>query len=70
MAKENAKRIQTIEKTGKGIKLGMFIGGLVMVGSLIVTCAGRFSYLQGLAGFIIGLVILIVYRLGAWWYHG
>lgn len=60
--------IQTIEQTSKGYKAGQFIG-VVMICAGVVACTARAPGTS--AGLmLIGLVLYLGSRMGAWWNNG
>lgn len=62
------QKIQTIEKTGKFYK-GMMLIGLILIGAAIwMTLKGNSdrAFILG----IIGVIIIIVGKILAWWHHG
>lgn len=72
--------VQTIEKTGKKWKLLMLIGSVMFIGG-IGTCVASMqsatsssdpSPVLGLASLvaIVGFLVAVVARVGAWWNHG
>jgi len=60
--------VQTIEKTSKFYKGMMLIGFLMAAGAIPIACGGNYEGAFGLG--IIGIVIFIVGKIFAWWYHG
>jgi len=65
--RENRK-VQTIEKTGKGYKAVMLIGILMALIAIPMACEGssEAAIFVGLSG----IILYIVAKVGAWWYHG
>lgn len=80
------RQTQTIQATGKLWKLLQLVGGILMVGSVAVGCTGFFGLagdanpeagaaggaIVGLSvlGLAAGLIVYLIGRLGAWWFHG
>ena len=76
-----ARRVQTIEQTGKKWKVRMLLGSLLMVVSGIGACgvmmdssmpAGQADTALVVAAlaFGVGLTIYLLGRFGGWWFHG
>lgn len=66
--RQSTSHIQTIEQTSKKYKLGQLIGMGLIVGS-VVACSSR-QFHGGAWLLILGLVIYISSRMGAWWNNG
>jgi hypothetical protein len=69
------RQVQTIEATSKPWKLAQLIGALLMTLGIFLLCAGMggSGAGMGVAGAFValpGLIIYLVARVGAWWYHG
>lgn len=66
-------RTQPIELTGKPYKLGMLIGLMMWLGGCIATFGGRE---QGgepadmVVLSLVGFVVMVVFKILAWWHHG
>jgi len=63
-----AKQVQTIEKTGKQWKGAQLVGGLLLVAAL--AAAWFVGGVLAWSMFILGVIVLVVAHVGAWWYHG
>ncbi len=62
-----SKKIQTIEKTGKGWKAGKLAGIICTIAGVLMSCGGQE---EGVFLVIVGPVIYLIAKIGAWWYHG
>lgn len=62
------QEIQIIEKTGKFFKFIKLIGFLMAIVSAPIACAGNTELAVVLAP--IGIVIFLVGKILAWWFHG
>jgi hypothetical protein len=60
--------VQTVEQTSKGYKAGQLIGVLMLCASPIACSAGEHHASAWLM--ILGFVIYICARIGAWWNNG
>jgi hypothetical protein len=60
--------IQTIEQTSKKYKMGQLIG-VGMILASVVACSTR-EFHNGAWLMILGLIIYIASRMGAWWNNG
>lgn len=73
--------VQPIERTGKAWKLMILVGWLLMLGGIAVFlllphwARGEFTMAQGIIGLgsvlavVVGLILLVLGKAGAWWYH-
>lgn len=68
---KTGKKVQTIEKTGKGWKLQQVIAVLFLLGGIVYLIAAE-GERSPVGGLVIGggLIWLIIAKIGAWWCHG
>lgn len=59
---------QTIEKTGKFYKIMILTGLLLAALAIPIACGGNYTGAFGLG--IVGMVVFVVGKTFAWWYHG
>ncbi len=62
------KQIQTIEKTSKKWKFARLIGVILVIAGIINIFKNNMG--AAIVLIIFGLLIIIISRLGAWWFHG
>lgn len=65
--------VQTIEQTGKGWKQAQLVGAVPVVLSAIAfvwSLDGQVDTMLAVVLFAAGFTLLVMGRLGAWWYHG
>ncbi|MCO6437262.1 MAG: hypothetical protein J5J06_09275 [Phycisphaerae bacterium] len=66
-------KVQTIEHTGKSLKFGMLVGGCMAMGSpfgCLLQDGESTGVLLALVLFVGGVMIMVMFRLLAWWEHG
>jgi hypothetical protein len=73
-------RVQTVEQTAKRWKFAMLVGAIMCMVSVVVVIASSSgttsvesqgqSMAVAILTFILGLILLICARVGAWWFHG
>lgn len=56
------------EQTGKNFKGMMLVAMLVCCVSVVLIVSGTYSSV-GVLGFLVGIVLYFVGRIGAWWNH-
>lgn len=66
--------VQTIEQTGKGWKAAMIIGGALLCAGLLGWAAncGEVNAQNAVSQWcvLLGFLLYLIARLGAFWYHG
>lgn len=60
----------TTEATGKHYKAAQLIGALIICAGVISCSAVHDAGMISASFFLIGLVIFLFGRIGAWWHHG
>ena len=65
-------RVQLIEQTGKGYKLGMVVGVCLAIGGCVGSCnaTDRPDAAAMLMFAFIGCVVFTASKILAWWHHG
>ena len=66
------KKVRTIEKTSKALKLQIAVSILLMIGSVFIMANAeqRSIALTGFAMFVIGFIWWIITKMRVWWSHG
>ena len=66
------KKVRTIEKTSKGLKLQIALSVLVMLGSMFVMAkaSDRTVSVAGLGMFILSFTWWVTTKVRIWWNHG
>jgi len=64
---ENAQEVTTIEATGKSWKFVQVVGVILIVVGLVALFS---EVVAGLPLGVVGVVLYVVGRMGAWWQHG
>jgi hypothetical protein len=63
------KRVQTVELTGKAWKAVMIVGALAASAGvvwIVMDCINPAAYWV----LIVGMIVYMLGRIGAWWFHG
>jgi DNA-directed RNA polymerase subunit RPC12/RpoP len=60
--------IQTVEQTSKRFKAGQLVGAAMLLWSFVACSAGNYYATSWIL--VLGLVIWLVSRTGAWWNNG
>jgi hypothetical protein len=60
----------TIERTSKQWKGGQLIGALLVIVGVIMAIASQDSAVHGGVVMLIGFVVFVGARVGAWWHNG
>lgn len=69
-------RTQTVEQTGKFWKAQILLSALLLIGGVVLIIAGSQNGGRGPIGpfgaiaVVVGIIWLIVAKVGAWWFHG